>query len=92
MNAELSEDFISHRRVQSLGTWCCCHCNSPQSSLSDYLKGVNRRIATLSERKVNSLHHKIMDFTALLEGDLAQRFVYRPRQVDALTLTSFMKM
>jgi hypothetical protein len=47
------------------------------SSLSDCLEIVNRWIAALSERKIDPLHHKIMDFAAFLEGDFAQGFVDR---------------
>ena len=38
------------------------------SSLLASFEVVNRRIATLSERKTNPFHDEIMDFAALLEG------------------------
>jgi hypothetical protein len=31
---------------------------------------------------VNSLHHKIMDLSAFLEGNLVQRFPYKFRQLE----------
>ena len=42
-----------------------------ESSLPAGLESVNRRIATLSKRKTDPLHNKIMDFAAFLEGGLA---------------------
>jgi hypothetical protein len=55
----------------------------PNSSLPARPKIVNRWIAALSERKVNPLHDEIMDFAALFEGGLSQRFVDRFGQVQA---------
>jgi hypothetical protein len=53
------------------------------SSLPAHLEFVDRRISTLSERKIDPLHNKIMDFAALLERSLTQRFVDRSGQVQA---------
>jgi hypothetical protein len=45
------------------------------SSLSARPEIVNRWITALPERKVDPLHDEIMDFAALFEGGLSQRFV-----------------
>src|ERR1700730_3909914 len=39
--------------------------------------------AALPERKIDPLHHEIMDFAALLEGGLAQRLIYSFGQIEA---------
>ena len=44
---------------------------------------VNRWITALPERKIDPLHDEIMDFAALFEGGLSQRFVDRFGQVQA---------
>src|SRR2546425_9242096 len=51
--------------------------------LPTHLEIVNRWIAALSERKTDPFHDEIMDFAALLEGDLAKRFIDRFGQVKA---------
>ena len=53
------------------------------SSLSAHPKIVNRWITALPERKIDPLHDEIMDFAALFEGGLSQRFVDRFGQVQA---------
>jgi hypothetical protein len=53
------------------------------SSLSARPEIVNRWITALPERKIDSLHDEIMDFAALFEGGLSQRFVDRFGQVQA---------
>lgn len=52
------------------------------SSLFACLEIVNRWITALPERKIDSLHDEIMDFAALFEGGLSQRFVDRFGQVQ----------
>ena len=47
------------------------------SSLSAHPEIVNRWITALPERKIDPLHDEIMDFAALFEGGLSQRFVDR---------------
>jgi hypothetical protein len=54
-----------------------------QSSLPARPEIVNRWIAALSERKIDPLHDEIMDFAALFEGGLPQRFIDRFGQVQA---------
>jgi hypothetical protein len=45
-------------------------------SLPACLEIVNRRIATLSERKIDPLHDEIMDFAAFVEGHLPQSLIH----------------
>jgi hypothetical protein len=45
------------------------------SSLSACPEIVNRWITALPKRKIDPLHDEIMDFAALFEGGLSQRFV-----------------
>jgi hypothetical protein len=53
------------------------------SSLSARPEIVNRWITALPERKIDPLHDEVMDFAALFEGGLSQRFVDRFGQVQA---------
>ena len=53
------------------------------SSLSPHPEIVNRWITALPERKIDPLHDEIMDFAALFEGSLSQRFLDRFGQVQA---------
>jgi hypothetical protein len=53
------------------------------SSLSARLEIVDRWITALPEREIDPLHDEVMDFAALFEGGLSQRFVDRFGQVKA---------
>ena len=53
------------------------------SSFSASPEIVNRWITALPERKIDPLHDEIMDFAALFESGLSQRFVDRFGQVQA---------
>jgi hypothetical protein len=47
------------------------------------LQSLDGGVAALPERKIDPLHHEIMDFAALLEGGLAQRLIYSFGQIEA---------
>jgi hypothetical protein len=47
-----------------------------RSSLPTYFEIVNRRIATLSERKTDPFHHEIMDFSTFMKGRLPQSLIH----------------
>jgi hypothetical protein len=46
------------------------------------LEAFDRRIPTPSQGGIDTLQHEIVDFHALIEGDLPQRLVDRLRQVQ----------
>jgi hypothetical protein len=50
---------------------------TPESLFLTRFEVANGRISAFSQRKTDPFHDKIMDFAALLKGDLAQRFVNR---------------
>jgi hypothetical protein len=77
-----SEHSINERKAQRRNISTCLSVRLI-SSLPAHLEFVDRRISTLSERKIDPLHNKIMDFAALLERSLTQRFVDRSGQVQA---------
>jgi hypothetical protein len=54
-----------------------------ESALRACLEIVNRRIAALSKRRIDTFHDDVMDFAALLEGCFTQSLMNRFGQVEA---------